>query len=46
MAAAMAKHLGVDTGRVNVKATTCEGHGAIGRGEVIACQAIATLQHV
>lgn len=44
MATEMAKHLGVDRATVNVKATTCEGHGAVGRGEVIACQAIATVK--
>jgi len=37
----IASHLGVDTDRVSVKATTWEGHGAVGRGEVIAAQAVA-----
>ncbi len=41
MAAAIASHLGIDAAHVSVKATTWEGHGAVGRGEVIACQAIA-----
>jgi 2-C-methyl-D-erythritol 2,4-cyclodiphosphate synthase len=43
MAATIAGHLGVATERVSVKATTWEGHGAVGRGEVVACQAIALL---
>jgi 2-C-methyl-D-erythritol 2,4-cyclodiphosphate synthase len=41
MAATIASHLGIDTGQVSVKATTWEGHGSVGRGEIIACQAIA-----
>jgi 2-C-methyl-D-erythritol 2,4-cyclodiphosphate synthase len=44
MATAIAHHLGVKAGQVNVKATTFEGKGAIGRGEAIACEAIATLE--
>jgi 2-C-methyl-D-erythritol 2,4-cyclodiphosphate synthase len=44
MAAAIATHLGVDAGVVSVKATTFEGKGAIGRGEAIACEAIATIE--
>lgn len=39
----IADWLGVDAGRVNVKATTMEGVDAIGRGEAIAAQAIASL---
>ena len=39
----IAAWLGVDAGRVNVKATTMEGVDAIGRGEAIAAQAIASL---
>jgi 2-C-methyl-D-erythritol 2,4-cyclodiphosphate synthase len=46
METVMAKHLGVAAGNVSVKATTWEGHGAVGRGEVIACQAIATVRKV
>jgi len=44
MRAAIAHHLGLATAHVNVKATTFEGKGAIGRGEAIACEAIATLE--
>ena len=43
MAAAMAGHLGLGREQVNVKATTFEGHGAVGRGEIIACEAIAAI---
>jgi len=31
--------------RVNIKATTCEGLGAIGRGEGLAAQAVVLLAH-
>ena len=44
MAGAVAGHLGVDGARVNVKATTNEGHGAVGRGEIIACEAVVLLE--
>ena len=44
MAAAIAGHLGIEPGTVSVKATTFEGKGAIGRGEAIACEAIATVE--
>jgi 2-C-methyl-D-erythritol 2,4-cyclodiphosphate synthase len=40
----MAVHLGIESGCVSVKATTWEGHGAVGRGEVIACQAVAVVE--
>ncbi|KKO20166.1 MAG: 2-C-methyl-D-erythritol 2,4-cyclodiphosphate synthase [Candidatus Brocadia sp.] len=39
----IAEWLCVDAGRVNIKATTMEGIDAIGRGEAIAAQAIASL---
>jgi 2-C-methyl-D-erythritol 2,4-cyclodiphosphate synthase len=44
MARAIAEALEVAPNCVNVKATTFEGKGAIGRGEAIACEAIATLE--
>jgi 2-C-methyl-D-erythritol 2,4-cyclodiphosphate synthase len=31
--------------RVNIKATTCEGLGAVGRGEGLACHAVVLLAH-
>lgn len=37
----IARYLGLESECVSVKATTWEGHGSIGRGEVIAAQAIA-----
>lgn len=43
MRAALAGVLGVPEDRVNVKATTTDGLGAIGRGEGIACQAVVLL---
>lgn len=36
--------LQTDTNRINIKATTNEGMGFIGRGEGIACYAVATLK--
>jgi 2-C-methyl-D-erythritol 2,4-cyclodiphosphate synthase len=41
MSATIASHLGIESRCVSIKATTWEGHGAVGRGEVIACQAVA-----
>ena len=42
----LAAALGVDSSAVNIKATTTEGMGAIGRGEGIAAHAVATLINV
>jgi len=44
MRAAIAGALGVGEDRINVKATTLEGMGAIGREEGIAAQAVASLE--
>jgi 2-C-methyl-D-erythritol 2,4-cyclodiphosphate synthase len=44
MAVTIAGHLGIDGDRVNVGATTHEGKGAVGRGEVIACEAVALIK--
>jgi 2-C-methyl-D-erythritol 2,4-cyclodiphosphate synthase len=41
--AALAQALGVGAGRVNVKASTGEGMGFVGRGEGVAALAVATL---
>ena len=43
MRGALADALGVGPGRVNLKATTGEGMGFIGRGEGVAALAVATL---
>jgi 2-C-methyl-D-erythritol 2,4-cyclodiphosphate synthase len=40
---ALASALGVEAGRVNVKASTGEGMGFVGRGEGVAALAVATL---
>ncbi len=39
----IAADLGVDPERINVKATTCEGLGALGRAEGLACHAVVLL---
>ncbi len=44
MAVTMAGHLGIDGSLVNVAATTYEGAGPVGRGEIIACEAVTMLQ--
>jgi 2-C-methyl-D-erythritol 2,4-cyclodiphosphate synthase len=44
MTANIAADLGVDAERVNIKATTTEKLGYIGRGEGLACQAIALIE--
>ena len=43
MRARLADAMGLDAARVNVKATTAEGMGAIGSGEGIAAHAVATI---
>lgn len=44
MRANVAADLATSAARVNVKATTCEGLGAIGRGEGLACHAAVLLE--
>ena len=44
MRAALAGALGIGTDRVNLKATTAEGMGFVGRGEGAAALAVATVQ--
>ena len=42
----IASVLNIDEGRINVKATTQEGVGAIGRGEAIAAYAVASVEEI
>jgi 2-C-methyl-D-erythritol 2,4-cyclodiphosphate synthase len=44
MRAALAKSLGMTADQISLKAKTNEGVGEIGRGEAIACHAIATVR--
>jgi 2-C-methyl-D-erythritol 2,4-cyclodiphosphate synthase len=45
MREALAKSLGVSADKIHLKAKTNEGVDAVGRGEAIACHAIATVSH-
>ena len=45
MRTVIAGELGVRPERINIKATTHEGLGALGRAEGVACQAIVLLSH-
>lgn len=42
----IAADLGINITRVNIKATTSEKLGFIGRGEGLACQAIVLIEHI
>ena len=42
----IASVLGIDGDRINIKATTQEGVGAIGRGEAIAAYAVASVEEI
>jgi 2-C-methyl-D-erythritol 2,4-cyclodiphosphate synthase len=46
MRANVAADLETTVERINVKATTCEGLGAIGRAEGLACHAVVLIAHV
>jgi 2-C-methyl-D-erythritol 2,4-cyclodiphosphate synthase len=46
MRANIAADLGINITRVNIKATTSEKMGFIGRAEGLACQAIAMIEHI
>jgi 2-C-methyl-D-erythritol 2,4-cyclodiphosphate synthase len=41
----IADDLGVRASRINIKATTMESLGTVGRGEGLACQAVVLLAH-
>jgi 2-C-methyl-D-erythritol 2,4-cyclodiphosphate synthase len=41
----LAKQLGIEAARVNVKLKSTDGLGALGRGEGIAAQAVVLLEH-
>jgi len=41
---ALAEILGIEKDRINIKATTNEGVGAIGRGDAIAAYAVVALE--
>jgi 2-C-methyl-D-erythritol 2,4-cyclodiphosphate synthase len=45
MRANIAADLGTTPDRISVKATTCEGLGAVGRREGLACHAVVLLAH-
>ena len=45
MRANLAADLGTTQDRINIKAITCEGLGALGRGEGMACHAVVLLAH-
>lgn len=45
MAMMIAATLGIGSSRVSVKATTLEGHGAIGRGEAVGCQVVILVEY-
>ena len=44
MVGALAEALGIARDRINIKATTNEGVGAIGRGDAIAAFAVVTME--
>jgi 2-C-methyl-D-erythritol 2,4-cyclodiphosphate synthase len=46
MRTTIAADLGINVTRVNIKATTSEKMGFIGRSEGLACQAIALIEHI